>query len=305
MLKMKKAILFLILIIIFGGFFFWQELLDFYSKLFLKLPQEIQERIALIKEVEKQIAAPPPLRAKEEAPEPFLTQAGVINWTNLQREKYGLAPLKESAELNASALMKAKDMFAKQYFSHLSPSGEGVAELAEKAGYQFIAIAENLALGNFQDDEALVQGWMDSPGHRENILSSRYQEIGVAVFRGEFAELRSSHASAEASAFEEKTTWLAVQHFALPLSACPQPPEATLAQIKANEVRLKELEITLKEFQLEIKKIRPKWGPIYGQKVEQYNDLVSRYNELFSQTQDLINQYNNWVVLFNECAAGP
>jgi len=287
---MKKLILFLILIIIFGGIFFWSEILDFYLKLTLRLPQQlIEERVALIQEVEKQIATPPPLRAIEEAPEPFLTQAGVIKWTNLQREKYGLSSLKESPELNASAAIKAQDMLAKQYVSHLSPLGEGVADLVKRVGYQFIALGENLALGNFQDDEILVQGWMDSPGHRQNILSLQYQEIGAAVLRGEF---------------EGKITWLAIQHFGLPLAACPQPLEAISAKIETNQAQLKELEITLRELQLEIRRLRPKWGPIYNQKVEQYNDLVSQYNELLARTEDLINQYNNQVILFNECVAG-
>jgi len=300
---MRKFILFIILAIIFGGFFFWSEILDFYSKLILRLPQveervaliqeveKVEKRVVLIQEVERQIVTPPPLRAVEEAPEPtqVLTQAGVIKWTNFQREKYGLPPLKESPELNASAVMKAQNMLAKQYFGHLSPSGEGVADLVKIVGYQFIAIGENLALGNFETDETLVQAWMESPGHQANILSLKYQEIGAAVLQGEF---------------EGKTTWLAVQHFGLPLTACPQPPKAILTKIEINQAQMKELEITLRELQLEIRRLRPKWGPIYSQKVEQYNNLVSQYNELLTQTEDLINQYNNQVILFNECAAG-
>jgi len=187
-------------------------------------PQLVEERVALIQEVEKQIVTPPPLRAIEEAPESFLTQAGVIKRTNLQREKYGLPPLKESPELNASAVIKTQDMLAKQYVSHLSPLGEGVADLVKRVGYQFIDLGENLALGNFQDDEILVQGWMDSPGHQANILSLQYQEIGAAVLRGEL---------------EGKITWLAVQHFGLPLAACPQPSEAILAKIETNKLSLK------------------------------------------------------------------
>jgi len=287
---MKKIIVFIILLIIFGIIFFWSEILDFYSKLTLRLPQQwTEEKVPLIEEVEKKIATPPLLRAEEEAPESFLTQVGIIQWTNSQREKEDLPSFRESSELNTSALMKAEDMLAKQYFEHISPSGEGVDSLVENVGYEFIAIGENLALGNFKDDEAVVQGWMDSPGHRENILSSQYQEIGVAVLRGEF---------------EGKVTWLAVQHFSLPLAACTQPSEAILAEIKVNQAQLNELEITLRDLELEIKKMKPRWGATYNKKVERYNSLVSQYNDLLIQTQALINQYNNQVVLFNECAAG-
>jgi len=276
--------------IVFGGIFFWSEILDFYSKLTLNLPRQwTEEKVALIEKIEKQIATPPPLRAEKDAPEAFLTQAGVIQWTNSQREKEGLPPLQESSALNTSAVMKAEDMLAKQYFEHISPSGEGVANLVEKVGYQFIAIGENLALGDFQDDEVLVQGWMDSPGHRQNILSSQYQEIGVAVLRGKF---------------EGSVTWLAVQHFALPLAACSQSSEEILSEITANQTQLKELETTLRNLELEIKRMNPRWGAAYNEKVENYNNLVAQYNDLLIQTQALINQYNSQVALFNECAAG-
>lgn len=283
-------IVFLILAIIFGAIFFWSEILDFYSKLTLRLPRQwIEEKVVLIEEVEKQIITTSPLRAEKETPESFLTSAGIIQWTNFQREKYGLPPLQENPELNASAVMKVKDMLAKQYFDHISPSGEEVDGLAEAVGYQFIAIGENLALGNFQDDETLVQGWMDSPGHRQNILNSRYQEIGLAVLQGEF---------------EGKITWLAVQHFALPLAACPQPLEAVSAEIAANRIQLKDLEAVLKNLELEIRRTKPRWGADYNEKVEKYNNLVAQYNDLLVQTQALISQYNNQVVLFNECATG-
>jgi len=172
---MKKYILFVILALVLGGIFFWSEIADFYSRLTFRLPQiEVREKVVLVEEIGKQIIAPAPLRAVEETPKSFLTQAGIIKWTNSQRKEYDLPPLRENSELNALALIKAKDMLAEQYFGHISPAGEGVADLAEMIGYEFIIIGENLALGNFRDDQALVQGWMDSPGHRQNILNGQY-----------------------------------------------------------------------------------------------------------------------------------
>ncbi len=287
---MKKfRTLFLIFIILLGFFLFFQnEILDFYSKFTLKLPEIEKEITGFLKpEVEKQISLPPPLRAEKEYPETFLTKAGVIQWTNRQREQYGLSPLRENSKLDASTQAKVEDMFLNQYFAHESPTGEGVSDLVEKTGYQFIAIGENLALGNFQNDQMLVQGWMESPGHRENILNPHYQEIGVAVVKG---------------TFEGETTWLAVQHFGMPLSACPQPSESLQAQIEANKTKIKELEITLEALMMEIKTSRPKRGPEYNQKVAGYNNLVSQYNALVSETEVLIYQYNNQVRLFNQCA---
>ena len=284
----KIKILIFFLIILGGIFFFRDSLLDFYSKLSLKLPQ-IEEGITnfLKQQVEKQVLTPPPLRAPKEDPQSFLTRAGVIEWTNIQREKYGLPPLKENLKLDSSAELKIKDMFKNQYFSHDSPSGEGVGDLVAEVGYEFIAIGENLALGNFKNDEVLVQEWMQSIGHRENILNTKYQEIGVAVAKG---------------IFEGESTWLAVQHFGLPLSACPQPEETVETKIKENQTQIEELQETLKLLEIEIRTAKPKRGAIFNQKVEQYNALVSQYNILIQETEILINQYNNQVRLFNECA---
>lgn len=265
--------LLIIFIVVLGGvLFFWDA---------MQLP-EIKKGITdLIQKTEKQISTLPPLRAEKEAPESFLTRAGIIQWTNIQREKYGLPPLRENAKLNASAVIKVEDMLANQYFSHQSPSGAAVGDLAESVGYEFIAIGENLALGNFENDEGLVQAWMDSPGHRANILNPQYQEIGVAVAEG-----------------------LAAQHFGLPLSACSQPDETIKAEINTNQNQLEELQKTLELLQFEIKNARPKRGPAYTQKIEQYNNLISQYNTLVAETESLINQYNNQVRLFNECATG-
>jgi uncharacterized protein YkwD len=286
---MKKfLIIFLILLIISGLiFFFRNDLLNFYQKIFPQLT-DIQKGLSdLVKEAQRQISTPEPLRAEKESEKAFLTKEGVIEWTNVQREKYGLPPLKESAELDASAAIKIEDMFQKQYFAHVSPAGEGVGELAEYAGYEFIAVGENLALGNFENDETLVQAWMDSPGHRENILSKKYQEIGVAVLKCNF---------------EDKITWLAVQHFGLPASACPQPEESLKTKIESNQSQIEELKTTLEEMKKEIEVMKPKRGEAYNQKVEQYNTLVSQYNNLINETEQLINQYNSQVQLFNDCA---
>lgn len=286
---MKKITIILILTFFLGGIFFRNDFLDFYSKLTLRLPQVEKKVFDLVQKAEKQIVATPALRAKQEAHESFLTQAGIIEWTNIQREKKGLPLLKENQNLNVSAKMKAEDMLKEQYFEHVSLKGEEVSDLAEIAGYQFITIGENLAFGNFENDEILVQGWMDSPGHRENILNLNYQEIGVAVLKGEFAG---------------ENTWLAVQHFALPLSVCPQPSEAISEEITANQTQLKKMENALKELQSEIKEMRPKWGLAYNEKVEQYNELVGQYDAFFFETQNLVDKYNNQVFLFNECVSG-
>ena len=218
-----------------------------------------------------------------------MTKAGVIAFTNSQREKNGLPSLKENTKLDESAELKAQDMLKNQYFAHDSPSGVTVGNLADGAGYQFIAIGENLALGNFENDEVLVENWMDSPGHRANILNNRYQEIGVMVLKG---------------TFEGKSTWLAVQHFGLPLSVCPSPDETIKLTIEASQNKIDDIFKELEALQAEIKNMRPSRSSSYQEKINEYNEIVVQYNLLVEQTKTVINQYNSQVKLFNECIAG-
>ncbi len=286
----KLSILLITFIIIFGTVsFFWNDLTDIYYRFSLKLPRVEKEITGVLtQEIEKRISTPSPLRIEAEEISAYLTLSGVIYWTNIQRKKFGLPLFKENSKLNASAEMKAEDIFENQYFAHISPSGEGAGDLVKNVKYEFITIGENLALGNFKEDSVLVQSWMESPGHRENILNSKYQEIGVAVKKG---------------VFEGKTTWIAVQHFGFPLSACLQPDEALQEEIKTRENEIIQLQKILNSLQLEIKNMRPKRGVLYNQKIEEYNSLVSEHNAFLKETKILINDYNNQVKFFNECAA--
>ncbi|MDP4010454.1 MAG: CAP domain-containing protein [Candidatus Spechtbacteria bacterium] len=217
----------------------------------------------------------------------MLTRSGVIEWTNIQRELAGLPALSENSKLNESSAIKVDDMFEKQYFAHVSPSGEDSGDLADSVQYAFVFIGENLALGNFGSDELLVDAWMASPGHRENILKAGYTEIGVSVKRGEF---------------EGRQTWLAVQHFGKPLSDCPQPQESLKNQIQANLAQLAEWDVELSERREDMENTHPKAGPIYKSKMNEYNELVKMYNDLAEATQAIIAQYNEQVNTFNACA---
>ena len=244
------------------------------------------EKVSLIQEIEKEISAPPPLRALIEAPSSMLTEQGVLQWTNIQRTRNGLAPLTGNTRLNGAASSKLQDMFTRQYFEHVSPSGEDAGDLAQHTGYEFLAIGENLALGNYADDQTLVQAWMDSPGHRANILNIRYQEIGVAVGKG---------------IFEGNSTWLAVQIFGLPLSACPQPDEQVKTQVELYEAQASESEERLETMKMDLE-LGTQRGVAYNRKVQRYNDLVEEYNALARQIKVLVVQYNAQVTTFNECA---
>lgn len=284
---MKYKTLILLFLLAAGAFYFRNDIAAFYVQL-AKNPIQF-EKISidsLISDMKKEISLPPPLRVENQEPEAYLTRAGVISETNKQRAAYNLPPLAQNSKLNAAALAKAQDMLALQYFAHVSPSGAQVSDLAKNAGYEFLAIGENLAMGNFKDDKTLVQAWMDSPGHRANILNSKYIEIGVAVVKG---------------TFEGKTTWMAVQEFGLPLSACPQPDEQLKLIIDSYNTQLELWSQILQEQKTQLENPRGLSKEEYLQKLTIYNELVSQYNDLVAQIKELINRYNNQVELFNEC----
>ncbi len=253
------------------------------------LPQTAEVVKEKIDEV-KQIITSAPLRAPAQKEVPvvnvILTETGVVSWTNRQRLDNGLQSLKVNSSLNISADLKVKDMFTKQYFDHISPSGEGPSDLAKKSAYEYIMIGENLALGNFKDDKELVQSWMDSPGHRANILNSKFSEIGVAVGKGNY---------------EGRDVWIAVQEFSLPLSACPGPDTNLKNQINQSQSRLDDLSAELARRKAEIANANPKSGEEYNQKVSDYNERVEVYNKLLEETKVLIINYNSQVAAFNSC----
>lgn len=109
--------------------------------------------------------------------------AVLVEETNTRREKENLAPLKASPILEKAAQMKADDMAAKGYFSHATPDGRTPWYFLDKAGYVFSAAGENLAV-NFFDSKDVAEAWMNSAGHRANMLNSSYTEIGIATARG-------------------------------------------------------------------------------------------------------------------------
>lgn len=248
---------------------------------------------AIVKQIEKQISTPPPLRATQESPKAFLTRAGVIRWTNIERtQNSSYAAFSENVPLDVIAELRMQDMFQGQYFEHVSPEGVGAGEVAEKVGYEFIAIGENIALGNFENDQALVEAWMASPGHRANILNSRYTEIGVAVGKG---------------LFEGKEKWIGVQIFALPLSACPAPDATLRERISVLQGSIDQKESAAIALREELEHLQPKnkrEAAVYNQKVEEYNALVREINGLVHEVKSLIAKYNSEVSVFNSCVKG-
>lgn len=103
--------------------------------------------------------------------------------TNEEREKEGLQGLKVNQALSQAAFLKARDMFANNYWAHTSPSGTTPWKWLADAGYNYDVAGENLAK-NYPTASATVDAWMNSESHRANVLSNKYQDVGFAVVDG-------------------------------------------------------------------------------------------------------------------------
>ena len=112
-----------------------------------------------------------------------LSAGALLRLTNESRKQAGLQELKQSDQLKQAAEAKAKDMFKSDYFAHTSPKGLTPWHWIKQAGYQYSFAGENLAI-NYESAESQHKAWMKSTTHRANILSDKYQEIGVAVVSG-------------------------------------------------------------------------------------------------------------------------
>ena len=102
----------------------------------------------------------------------------VIRLVNEERAKAGLKPLTENWELSRVARFKSEDMATKKYFYHTSPTYGSPFTMMKNFGIRYSYAGENIAYGQKSAAE-VMKGWMNSPGHRQNILNSNYTQIGV------------------------------------------------------------------------------------------------------------------------------
>lgn len=241
-----------------------------------------------VREFARDISTPGALVSKIESANANLTEQGVFIETNNERIQAGLSSLKSDKKLSEIAKLRLQDMFQKQYFEHVSPSGESASTVATDVQYEYIAIGENIALGNFENDKILVDAWMNSPGHRANILSTKYSSLGVAVGKG---------------VYQGKSTWIGVQIFSKPLSECPLVNEENKIDIQnlKNEINLMKAKLSEIEIQLEKAKSDKNYEE-YNRLVRTYNDLGGQINSYSSQLKILIDNYNAGVRAFNACA---
>lgn len=102
----------------------------------------------------------------------------VLSLVNKERNKVGISTLSADSQLNKLAQMKAEDMARKGYFSHTSPTYGSAFDMMNKYGVSYKTAGENIAKGQ-KTAQAVMGGWMNSSGHRANILKPEYKRLGV------------------------------------------------------------------------------------------------------------------------------
>ncbi|MEW2314494.1 CAP domain-containing protein [Streptomyces bauhiniae] len=122
--------------------------------------------------------------AAPSTPQPAATASGevarIVELVNAERAKAGCSPVALNSTLTKAAQDHSADMAAHNTMSHTGSDGSDPGSRITAAGYQWSAYGENVAYG-YSTPEQVMDGWMNSPGHRENILNCSYKEIGVGL----------------------------------------------------------------------------------------------------------------------------
>jgi len=241
----------------------------------------------------------------------ILSREAIVGLTNSVRAANGLAALSENQLLTTIAEERAKDMLEKQYFDHISPTGEQASDLAQRLGYRYKIVAENIASGIFMTNQKIIDGWMQSPGHQKNILSPEVREIGVSVIKGRMSG---------------QNTWVSVQIFglqSLPVSTklCTPPSQQLMneIEIKKDELRVLNERLASLRSELEAEKTsieldrtldgkESKRNQDLNVKIKTYNEKSNWHNETLAELKakeavlnSMIAEYYKILVSYKDC----
>ncbi|MCK4540368.1 hypothetical protein KAU09_04405 [Candidatus Parcubacteria bacterium] len=187
----------------------------------------------------------------------------IVDLINRDRKTQNLEPLEANAVLNSSAFSKAEDLIIKDYFAHYSPDGRKPWDFIDRGKYEYLYVGENLAM-NFTSAKSAHQALMLSPTHKQNILSDKYSDIGIAVVNGEL---------------DGKRTNVLVQFFAVKKLA---PIKIALAEDKTAGTT----EITITE--IEEKAIESDLAPKKEEIIDYNKEPVSVVGESYKQGSEEI-----------------
>lgn len=207
--------------------------------------------------------------------------AVLIDLANKERESVTLSGLTVNATLEEAARMKAEHMAQNEYFAHVSPDGVDPWYWFYRSGYQFASAGENLAI-NFVDSKDVNRAWMDSPGHRANILNGKFTEIGIAAVSG---------------TYNGRKTIYVVQLFGTPLTtaqsadtitvtAVPVPAEVN-AQVAGENIVTEEIppaEEPVEQTELFVEAVPTALAPLGGEAVQS----ASAWEAVLSQPRAVV-----------------
>ncbi|MCB9819078.1 hypothetical protein H6788_02755 [Candidatus Nomurabacteria bacterium] len=162
----------------------------------------------------------------------------VTDATNSARAEEGKSPLVRNPALDEAARLKAEDMAKNEYFAHWSPTGVSPWHWFNESGYSYAHAGENLAV-HFTDSSAVVDAWLKSPTHRENIMDAKYTEIGIGTAKGQY---------------EGYDTVFVVQMFGTPatVASAPVVEETTVPAVQEVEVLVAEEGVSVIEEDLAV-----------------------------------------------------
>lgn len=141
-------------------------------------------------ELENPAQAEMPLSCSIEDPSPIESGSRstsviqeVVNIVNHERSRAGLSPLRMHSQLNAAAQAHSNDMARNNFMGHTGSDGSSMGDRIKRHGYNFRTAGENVAAGQ-RSPQDVMRSWMNSPGHRQNILNPNFRDIGVGYAQG-------------------------------------------------------------------------------------------------------------------------
>ncbi|WP_161794831.1 CAP domain-containing protein [Desulfonatronum thioautotrophicum] len=231
-----------------------------------------------------------------------LNASDIVKLTNEYRISLGLPPLRENFQLTHAAEYRANDMIKNSYYAHVNPvTGENPGDAITQANYQFRTYAENIAMGNFQSNRHIVDGWINSPGHRANIVNPDIREIGVAIIKDNLTPLG------------RPSVYYGVQLFASPMPDCSRPSNADKALLQDMQRRNDDIWKRVDDKRREIENLKSRIDretntatrnrliPDYNRQVGAFNSLAAEAKGMQESLKLVVQAYNKKVNEYNAC----
>ena len=213
-----------------------------------------------------------------------IVSSDILKLLNHERRSQGLNVLREDPRLKKAALMKAKDMLENDYFGHESPTGVPGWYFVKKAGYPYEVAGENLAIG-FLDSKEVHQAWNNSPSHRYNLLHPKFEDVGIAVLRGEF---QGNEVTVVVQFFGKQKEKISLKEEVIPPAQAKSleeeklvkdalPSETVPSKETATETS-KEISLTIPPTETPTKEIQPQ--RIQSLQFNFWHFLITKYNQV-------------------------